>query len=111
MEKIVEIMDDFNRILEEKQGVLFYFSIPTCNVCKVLKPKVKNMLKEKFEEIEFYYVNVEKAKELAANLSIFTIPTILVFFGGKEFLRKSRYIGIKELENYIKRLYTIFSRG
>ena len=58
--------------------------------------------------MDFYYVDVEKAKVLAANLSIFTIPTILIYFDGKEFLRKSRYIGIKELENYITRPYTIF---
>ncbi len=108
MEKRLETIEDFNKIIEEKEGILFYFSTPSCNVCKILKPKVKNMLSETFEKMEFYYVDVEKAKPLAASLSIFTIPTILVYFGGKEFLRKSRYIGIKELENHIKRPYSMF---
>lgn len=107
MEKIIKTIENFNKVIDEKEGLLFYFSTPTCNVCKVLKPKVKELLLQKFESMEFYYVDVEDAKPLAASLSIFTIPTILVYFGGKEFLRKSRYIGIKELENYIKRPYSL----
>ncbi len=107
MENSVNSIENFNKIVEEKKGVLFYFSTPTCNVCKVLKPKVKEMVSQKFKHMEFYYVDVEVAKSLAASLSVFTIPTILVFFGGKEFLRKSRYIGIKELENYIERPYSL----
>jgi hypothetical protein len=35
------------------------------------------------------------------------VPTILVFIEGKEFIRKSRNIGIEELGDLIARPYTL----
>ena len=35
-------------IIENDEAALFYFSTPTCNVCKVLKPKVKELIEEDF---------------------------------------------------------------
>ena len=103
----VRDFDHFQEIIGKDQATLFYFSNDDCNVCKVLKPKVYEMLESFFPEIGFYYVDTKALPEVAAQNRIFTIPTILVFFDGNELIRKSRYIGIEELKGELSRPYEI----
>lgn len=90
-----------------KQGpaLLAYFSTEACNVCKVLKPKVQQLLEEKFPQVTMAYVKSDVLPDIAGQNSIFAAPTILVFFDGREYIRKSRNIGIGELEDAIARPY------
>ena len=105
--KIIENIEQFKNIKNSADTVLFYFSHDQCNVCKVLKPKIYNMLMEKFNKVAFFYVNTKDNPETAAQNRIFTVPTILVYFAGKEYIRKSRHIGLEELENEIARPYSM----
>jgi len=82
-----------------------YFSAPHCNVCKVLKPKLQEMLEENYPEFRLLYVDIEKSPLIAGQQRIFSIPTLLVFFGGKEFYRISRNISLEELNKTISRPY------
>ncbi len=97
----------FYNYIESQSATLIYFSNDSCNVCKVLKPKVKEMLESEFPKMKFYYVDTNAFPEIAAQNRVFTIPTILIFFDGKESIRKSRYIGIEELRKEIERPYEI----
>lgn len=108
MIKTIASLEEFNKTRSELPGVLFYFSHEKCNVCKVLKPKIHDLLQSEFKKIEMYYCDTVLYPEIAGQNSIFTVPTILVYFDGKEFLRKSRNIGIDELGNELKRPYSIF---
>ncbi|HIE16232.1 MAG TPA: thioredoxin [Bacteroidales bacterium] len=103
----VKNLNHFQDIIKNKTAVMFYFSNEACNVCKVLKPKVFELLQQDFPEIDFYYIDIEKLPDIAAQNSVFSIPTILVFFDGAEFIRKSRYIGIEELKQELNRPYEI----
>jgi thioredoxin 1 len=95
----------FEELKENNDAVLFYFSNDDCNVCKVLKPKVYEMLQERFPMVKFFYVDTKALPDVAAQNRVFTIPTLLVFFDGREIIRKSRYIGINELADEIERPY------
>lgn len=86
---------------------LFYFSHEDCNVCKVLKPKINDLITKYFPKINLYYIDTKLHQEIAAQNSIFTNPTILVFFDDKEFIRKTRNIGIEELKNLLERPYNL----
>jgi len=97
--------DDLIKLVEESPAVCFYLSTPECNVCKVLKPKVIEMLVKDFPKIEFHYVDLNEAKEISGQLSVFTVPTILIFFDGKEIIRASRNIHIEKLRELINRYY------
>ena len=76
-------------------------------MCKVLKPKLIEMLGQNFPLINFAYVNCEMSKELAAQQSIFSVPTILFFFEGKEFIRKGRFVNLDELRSELVRIYLL----
>jgi thioredoxin-like negative regulator of GroEL len=103
----VHSIQEFEAILAGNEAVLAYFSTETCSVCKVLKPKVAVMLAETFPEIKMIFVESDRLPELAAQNRIFTAPTVLVFFDGRETIRKSRAFGIDELRSEIQRPYSI----
>lgn len=97
--------ENFLEITKSNKAVCFYLSTPECNVCKVLKPKVIEMLEVDFPMISFCYVDLNEAKEISGQLSIFSVPTILVYFEGKETIRASRNIHLEELREQIDRYY------
>lgn len=103
----ITLMNEIEEAIATNDAVLFYFSSPKCNVCKVLKPKVAELIKEEFPNIKLYYVNIEEAPVISGQYRIFTIPTLLVYFDGKEFMRKSRNIGIGEMEGELRRPYEL----
>jgi thioredoxin 1 len=86
---------------------LLYFSHQNCGVCKVLRPKVEEMIGEHFPKLTFSYVDIEKDPVIAAGHSVFTVPVILVFFEGQEFYRFARGIGVGELQQRIERPYRL----
>lgn len=91
--------------LKKEAALLAYFSTDACNVCKVLKPKVQQLLEDEFPELKMAYVRSDAFPDIAGQNRIFAAPTILVFFDGREYIRKSRNIGIRELREAIARPY------
>ncbi|NOX16983.1 MAG: thioredoxin family protein [Chlorobi bacterium] len=104
-QKDIFTVEEFERFINENNGAVVYFSAPQCNVCKVLKPKLKEMLAEEFPEMKFAYVDCEQAKELAAQKQIFAAPTILFYLDGREFLRKSRNMNLNIVAEELSRPY------
>lgn len=103
----IKTFDDLIKLTEIFPAVCFYLSTPQCNVCKVLKPKVIELIESEFSQINFFYVDLNVAKEIAGQLSVFAVPTILIFFDGKELIRTSRNISIEQLREQIKRYYQL----
>lgn len=106
MEHNIQDNIDFEQLKQEKAALVCYFSTTECSVCHVLKPKVIDLVKENFPEMDFVYIESNKFPEVAAQNNVFSAPTIVVFFEGKEYIRKSRNIGINELKPEIERIYS-----
>ena len=104
MEGIYNIQE-LQEMITRKKGLLLYFSSDSCSVCKVLKPKVTDLLQEQFPKMISRYVDIEKSPVISGQFRIFTIPTILIFFEGKEQVRYSRNISMHQLEDSISRPY------
>lgn len=100
--------EEFNSFTNSNSGSVVYFSTPDCNVCKVLKPKLIELLENNFPKMNFAYVNVADAKELAAQMNVFSVPTILFFFEGKEYIRKARFVNLEDLSAELNRIYSLF---
>jgi thioredoxin-like negative regulator of GroEL len=106
----IQSFEEFLKLKEEEPALLGYFSTEACNVCKVLKPKVEELIQAEFPKIKLIYIKSDILPEVAAQNQVFAAPTILVFFEGREYIRKSRNIGIGELHREIERPYSmIFS--
>lgn len=107
MMEAINSTQEFEQLLAEQDAVLAYFSTDECSVCKVLKPKVFEMISESFPKMKMVYVESEKLPELAAQNRVFTAPTVIVFFAGRETIRKSRAFGVDELKMAIQRPYSL----
>jgi len=105
--KNIQSIAHFQEVTRNNGAALVYFSHDQCNVCKVLKPKVQAMMDEKFPLMPMYYCNTVEKSEVAAQNRIFAVPTVLVFFEGRETFRFSRNIGLSELKNAIARPYSL----
>jgi thioredoxin len=105
-------LNDIQEINSNNEAVLIYFSSESCSVCKVLKPKIAGLIESEFPKMKLFYVDIEKSPLISGQYRIFTIPTLLVFFDGKEYIRKSRNIGLRELQEEIERPYgMVFEEG
>lgn len=105
--KTIHSIQEFEQFLAEQDAVLAYFSTEICSVCKVLKPKVSEMVSESFPLLKMVFVESDKLPELAAQNRVFTAPTVIIFFAGRETIRKSRAFGIDELKSEIQRPYSL----
>jgi len=103
----IHSIPEFELILAENDAVLAYFSTEACSVCHVLKPKVIDMVSEAFPKMKMIFVESDKLPELAAQNRVFTAPTVVVFFAGRETIRKSRAFGVDELRSEIERPYSL----
>lgn len=106
MEAVYNLQELQNSIAQKK-GLLIYFSSESCSVCKVLRPKVKDLLQKQFPLLTSRYVDIEKSPVISGQFRVFTIPTILIYFDGKEQVRFSRNISMHQLEEAISRPYEL----
>jgi thioredoxin 1 len=100
-------VDDLKRFITKNDGAVIYFSTPQCNVCKIIKPKLLELLSNKFPKMRFAYINVEADQVLATQNHVFAVPTILFHLDGKEFIRKSRNINLTVLAEELDRPYSL----
>lgn len=103
----IHTIPEFDQLLANNDAVLAYFSTEACTVCHVLKPKVFEMVTASFPRLKMVFVESENSPELAAQFRVFTAPTVVVFFAGRETIRKSRAFGVDELKAEIARPYSL----
>ncbi|MFW6226812.1 MAG: thioredoxin family protein [Bacteroidota bacterium] len=105
-----ESAEEFFRIVKLKPAVLCYFSYEDCGVCRVLKPKVIELVENEFPKVDFLFIDTRHNPEIAAQNQVFTVPTILFFIDGKEYFRLGRNFGLEELSYRIERIYGMLYR-
>ena len=103
----IEDLAVLQEALGKEKATIVYFTSPKCNVCKTLRPKIMELMKEEYPEMGRYYVDVADSPEVSANFTVFSAPTILVFLEGREFARKSRSMSPAGLVEEIRRPYEI----
>lgn len=99
--------ETLQELISTETAVAVYFSAPNCGVCEALRPKVEELLAARFPAIKYVHVQIDKAPGISGVYGVFSAPTLLIFFEGKEFLRKVRLMSILELAQIIARPYNM----
>jgi len=94
-------------IIDSEVGVLLYFSTPSCNVCKVIKPKLKELFEANFPLIKMVSIDSSEYPQISASYQVFSAPTILLYLDKKEFAREGRNISIDRFIQNTKRVYEL----
>jgi thioredoxin 1 len=92
---------------DKRESFYIYFSAPSCGVCQVLSPKISSMMQKEFPLLQAFHIDTSRHPEIAAQLGLYTNPSLLVYLDGKEFIRRSRSIGVTQVEEDIKRTYNL----
>lgn len=88
--------DNFEKeILKSDKLVVVDFWAPWCMPCKLIAPAVEKLAEEMKSKVSILKSNVDENPDIATELSIMNIPTLVLFKGGKEV---SRIIGVNSKE-------------
>jgi thioredoxin-like negative regulator of GroEL len=103
-------LDELQEIIKEEIGVLLYFSGENCNVCHALRPKFKEMFDEDFSQIKQIYLDAHENPEISAHFQVFSVPTMIVFLDGREFVREGRAVSLHQMREKLSRPYGMISQ-
>ena len=98
-------MQNLKTEIEQSPALMLYFTSPTCSICYVLQPKLEELLVQKYPQMALTIVAAEKRQMETAQLGVFSFPTVLVFFHGKEFVRLGGSFSLQQLATQIERPY------
>lgn len=105
---ILENPPQFAEFVRQNPVAAVYFSGPDCAVCQVLKPRIVALLQQEYPRVAVALVDSAAAPELAAQQSVFAVPTLMVYFDGQEMLRLARNFSPAQLAEALERPYALF---
>lgn len=93
--------------LSNEPAVLLYFYSDACSPCISLRPKVEELISKDYPKIQIIWVNSASNPSISGHFGVFSNPSMLLFFEGQEHRRMSKYISLAQLEENIRRPYTL----
>ncbi|HPN96505.1 MAG TPA: thioredoxin [Candidatus Moranbacteria bacterium] len=70
-------------VIKSEKPVLVDFWAPWCGPCQVMGPIVEELAKEMGDKVKIGKLNVDENNGTAGKFGIMSIPSILIFKGGK----------------------------
>jgi len=98
-------LKELQNTIRAEIGVLLYFSGENCNVCHALRPKFKELFDTEFPKIKQIYLDAHENPEISAHFQVFSVPTMIVFMDGREFIREGRSVSLHQLTQKLARPY------
>jgi thioredoxin-like negative regulator of GroEL len=102
-------LEELQIIIQDEIGVLLYFSGENCNVCHALRPKFKELFDAEFPKIRQIYLDAHENPEISAHFQVFSVPTMIGFLDGREFIREGRAGSLHKMTEQLKRPYMIMN--
>src|SRR3989338_3353779 len=97
--------NNFEReVLKSEKLVVVDFWASWCVPCKIIAPTVEELAKELKDKVKVGKSNVDENPDIATNLSVLNIPTLVLFKDGKEV---GRMIGINPKEAIMAKINSI----
>lgn len=89
--------NNFNEEVVKHQGVVLVdFYADWCGPCKAVAPIVEELSND-MKDAKFVKANVDENQDLAADYSVFSIPTFLIFKNGEV---KNQFVGVHTKEDF-----------
>lgn len=105
-DKLITI-EAINHFIANNTLAFLYISKTNCSVCHGLLPQVKQLM-ENYPKIKTAHINTDDIPEIAGKFSIFTVPVLLLFVEGKEYIREARIVHRDLFKEKIDNIYKHF---
>jgi len=90
-------MSSFQNLIQSEIPVLVDFSAEWCGPCKALAPILKQVAKATKGKARIVKIDIDKNPEIATQLSVRGVPTLIVYKEGKQLWRQSGVIQANHL--------------
>ena len=103
MSKVIEVTDQSfeEEVLRSDLPTEVDFWAPWCGPCMIVSPIVEEISMEYPDKLKVCKVNVDEAPLTSSNYGIMAIPTLMIFYEGKEV---ERIVGAVPKEQIINKL-------
>jgi thioredoxin 1 len=107
MAKAVEVTDNTfeKEIVKSDIPAIVDFWAEWCMPCKTMSPIIDEIAKEFDGKVKIGKINVDENTQIATDLTVMNIPTLLFFKGGKEV---GRAVGVVSKKDVIRKVSELF---
>src|SRR5699024_5014194 len=102
--KQVSSIYEIDAFFQEHQFSFLFISRENCSVCHGLLPQVQELM-EKYPEIKLAHIDADEVEEVAGRFSIFTVPVLLLFVEGKEYVGDVRIVHVQLCDDRVYKYY------
>jgi thioredoxin 1 len=88
------------QVLQSALPVMVEFGAAWCAPCKRLEPELEKLAAEWAGKIRLVHVNIDHDPKLTGQLGIMSVPTVILFVGGKEM---QRFTGLTSRDKIIQK--------
>lgn len=107
MFKKIYAEQEITPFITDHQLAFLYISKTNCSVCHSLLPQVEAVLTD-YPKIKTAHINVDDIPAVAGRFSVFTVPVLLLFAEGKEYLREARIVHLDQFREKLDKIYPHF---
>ena len=92
--------EEFNELLKQDKILVVDFFALWCGPCQMLGPVLEDLAKE-MENIEVLKIDIDEEQELAIEMGIEVVPTVMIFKNGE---KKNVLQGLRSKSEFIEEI-------
>lgn len=95
-------MASFSQLISGSKPVLVDFSAEWCGPCKMMAPILKDVAGQLGDSVRILKIDVDKNQQLAAQVGVQGVPTLILYKNGKQVWRQSGVVQANQLAGIIR---------